>query len=67
MLPSELTAVVEVEEQDKEVTVIHVCAGPPQCALEGDDAVAAQIAGCVWCRRITIDNGHESEEGPAHA
>ncbi len=53
---------------EAEVIVIHVCAGPPACALEGDDAVAAQIAGCVWCKRITIaDDGTESETGPSHA
>lgn len=54
--------------EDGDVTIIHVCAGPPQCALEGDDAVAAQIAGCVWCRRITITgDGIETETGPGTA
>lgn len=51
-----------------DVTIIHVCAGPPACALQGDEAMAAQIAGCVWCRRITIaDDGTESETGPGSA
>lgn len=53
---------------EEDVTVIHVCAGPPQCALEGDDAVAAQVAGCIWCKRITVDaDGRETETGPGRA
>ncbi len=51
-----------------DITTIHVCAGPPQCALEGDAAVEAQKAGCVWCKRIIIDNdGRETEIGPGVA
>ena len=47
---------------------VIVCAGPPACHLEDDEAVAAQIAGCVWCRRIRIhEDGTETEEGPGHA
>lgn len=47
-----------------EDTVI-VCQGPPRCDLEGDEAVAAQMAGCQWCRRINInDDGSETREGP---
>jgi len=49
-------------------TMVIVCAGPPACQLEGDDAYAAQIAGCVWCRRIAVhDDGTETETGPGHA
>jgi hypothetical protein len=33
---------------------VIVCQGPPRCALEGDEAVAAADAGCVWCKRILI-------------
>jgi hypothetical protein len=56
------------EADTDDVAIIHVCAGPPYCSLEGDDAVAAQIAGCVWCRRIAIDAvGHEHDIGPGHA
>lgn len=51
-----------------DATTIIVCAGPPACALQGDEAVAAQQEGCVWCRRITIaDDGTESETGPGNA
>jgi hypothetical protein len=38
------------------VTVI-VCQGPPRSWRQGDDAVAAQKAGCVWCRRIISTPG----------
>lgn len=38
-------------EDDPTVTV---CAGPPMCALEGDDAVAWALAGCPLCKRIVI-------------
>lgn len=51
-----------------DLAIIHVCAGPPKCEHEGDMAVAAQIAGCVWCRRILIDgDGNEVETGPGSA
>ena len=47
---------------------VIVCAGPPVCLLENDEAVTAMIAGCVWCRRITLHpDGTETETGPAHA
>lgn len=47
---------------------IFVCAGPPACTLEGDDAVRAAETGCVWCRVITIQSdGTEIERGPSHA
>jgi hypothetical protein len=47
---------------------VIVCAGPPACLLEGNDAVAAAEAGCQWCRRITVgEDGDASETGPGHA
>ncbi len=39
-------------EADEGDPMVIVCQGPPVCALEGDEAMAAQQAGCVWCRRI---------------
>lgn len=55
----------QVDIPDEEPAVVIVCAGPPHCAHEGDEAVAAQIAGCVWCRRIVIaDDLSETETGP---
>lgn len=52
-------------EQDPAVIV---CQGPPRCSLEGDAAVAAAEAGCVWCRRITVhEDGTETETGPGEA
>lgn len=53
---------------DDDVTTIWVCQGPPNCTLQGDDAVTAQKAGCVWCRYIRVDeDGNEFEGGPGHA
>jgi hypothetical protein len=67
-MTAKASSAVEKMRSDDDIAIIHVCAGPPACALEGDDAVAAQIAGCMWCRRIRIaDDGTESEEGPGHA
>lgn len=54
------------DDDDGDPQVI-VCAGPPACLLQGDEAVAAAQAGCRWCRRITIHaDGTETEEGPGH-
>jgi hypothetical protein len=33
---------------------VIVCQGPPICDLMDDDAVAAQNAGCRWCKRILV-------------
>lgn len=45
--------------QDSEVIV---CAGPPACQIQGDDAVKNQIDGCPLCRRIVIHaDGNETE------
>lgn len=50
----------------EEPTEIIVCQGAPRCQLEGDDAMAAQQAGCVWCERIVIDEfGDEDVSGPS--
>ncbi len=46
-------------EEEPEVIV---CAGPPECLLEGDDAVRNQQDGCPKCRRIRIHaDGSETE------
>lgn len=48
--------------------VVIVCQGPPRCPLEGDEAVAAQEAGCIWCKRITIHaDGTETTTEPVEA
>ena len=48
--------------------IIIVCQGPPKCLLEGDEAIAAQEAGCPWCKRITVDEfGDTYETEPARA
>lgn len=55
-------------EDDDGPPMVVVCAGPPACRLMGDAAVQAQIAGCVWCKRIIVHgNGRETETGPGHA
>lgn len=46
-------------EDDPEVIV---CAGPPDCLLQGDEAVQNQIDGCPRCRRIVVRaDGSETE------
>lgn len=46
---------------DEEAEVI-VCAGPPTCLLEGDEAVKQAQEGCPRCRRIVIHaDGTETE------
>jgi|RhiMethySRZTD1v2_1073278.scaffolds.fasta_scaffold1431299_2 hypothetical protein len=45
---------------------VIVCQGPPKCLLEDEEAVEAQIAGCPWCRVITIhDDGSETVTEPS--
>jgi hypothetical protein len=56
-----------MEEHGSETATIWVCQGPPRCALEGDDAVAAQENGCKWCRRIMVDGEGETEIKPGEA
>ena len=47
---------------------VWVCQGPPRCDLEGDDAVAAQQAGCRFCTEIRIgDDGSETTIAPGLA
>lgn len=45
---------------EAEPATIWVCQGPPRCALEGDEAVAAQQAGCIWCKQVLVfEDGEE--------
>lgn len=45
-----------------DLATVTVCAGPPECPFEGDEAVANAQAGCPICRRITINpDGTETE------
>ena len=39
---------------DSDVVELIICQGPPRCDLDGDEAIKAQQAGCVWCRRTVI-------------
>ena len=44
---------------------IWVCQGPPRCDLEGDAAISAQQAGCIWCQRLVVEeDGSETWFGP---
>lgn len=43
-----------VADEDESDPIVTVCAGPPLCLLEGDDAVAAAQSGCELCKRITV-------------
>lgn len=53
---------------DEDLAVIIVCQGPPRCNLDGDAAVEAQMAGCAWCKRITVHADHsETIVEPANA
>jgi len=46
---------------------IIVCQGPPRCDLQGDAAEANMLAGCVWCRVITIHpDGSETTTEPTY-
>lgn len=46
-----------------EFTRVLICQGFPICELEGDEAVAAQQSGCVWCTKHYIfDDGREETE-----
>lgn len=47
---------------ENELGNVIVCKGPPECPLEGDEAVANQLAGCPLCKRIAIHpDGTETE------
>lgn len=51
----------ETDNPDDHPEVI-VCAGPPSCHLDGEEAVAAQMAGCPLCQRIVCHpDGGETE------
>jgi hypothetical protein len=39
---------------DEKPARIIVCQGPPRCDLRGKDAVAAQAAGCPFCRVLQV-------------
>jgi hypothetical protein len=41
----------EVMDDDDD-PMVTVCAGPPLCLLEGDEAVAAANNGCELCKHI---------------
>lgn len=41
-------------DEDDDLPLIVVCQGPPCCDKEGDEAVEAAKAGCVWCERHTL-------------
>jgi hypothetical protein len=41
-------------DSDTDTCRVFVCQGPPACALQDDEAVAAQIEGCPWCRVTTF-------------
>ena len=44
------------------------CQGPPRCDLQDEEAVAAQEAGCPWCKRILInEDGDEIVTAPSEA
>lgn len=50
------------------IGTVVVCQGPPRCELEGDEAVAAQEAGCVWCEHIEVfADGEDVITEPASA
>lgn len=53
---------------DETAPRVIVCQGPPVCDLQGDDAVRAQEAGCVWCQVITVhQDGTETVREPSRA
>lgn len=55
------------EEECRDPCVV-VCQGPPICMLMGDEAMAAQMNGCVWCRRIWVHyDGSSTVREPARA
>lgn len=54
-------------EDEEDVSVMWVCQGPPKCQLQGDEAIDAQMAGCVWCQRQHLIAGEWFVEQPASA
>lgn len=47
---------------DEELPEVVVCAGPPECPLEGDAAIASAEAGCPMCRHIIMGPGDDEFE-----
>jgi hypothetical protein len=43
-----------VANLDGDLPEVIVCAGPPECALQGDEAIAAANAGCLKCQHILV-------------
>ena len=69
-LQQELRKLHKIVEHSMEtdVTRIWVCQGPPRCSLTGASAVAAQKAGCSFCRVILVDEyGNEAIKEPGNA
>lgn len=40
---------------------LMICQGLPRCELAGEDAIAAQKAGCPFCKRILFDEDDNEE------
>jgi hypothetical protein len=45
---------LDLHERTIVIGTVFVCAGPPQCSLQDDEAVQAARAGCRNCRRIAV-------------
>jgi hypothetical protein len=43
---------------------VVVCAGPPDCELRGDEAIANAKAGCPRCDRYRIEPGATEDPHP---
>jgi hypothetical protein len=52
-----------------DATCIIMCQGPPVCLLDDaneGEAVKAQKAGCVWCKRVWVHyDGSETVKEPS--
>lgn len=46
-----------MEDDDEEFVQVITCQGPPICMLQKDEAVAAAIAGCMFCVRQNFIDG----------
>lgn len=47
---------------------VFVCAGPPHCLLQDEEAVRAMQDDCPWCKVVTIHaDGGETEYEPGRA
>lgn len=45
-----------------ELPLVIVCAGPPACLLEGDEAVESAQAGCPMCKRLEVQPDGSTRE-----